>query len=44
MPQKEEWMSGISLKVKGGFLLEDAGNGLENQQGVTSPVKHGMHK
>lgn len=37
-------MSGISLKGEGGFLLEDAGNGPENQHEVTNPVKHGMSK
>ena len=25
------WMSGISFEAEGRFLLEDAGNGLENQ-------------
>lgn len=37
-------MSGISLKVEGGLLLEDAGNGVENQQGTTSSVKHRTDK
>lgn len=38
------WMSGISFKVEGRFLLEDAGNGLENQQRMTSPAKHATYK
>lgn len=37
-------MSGISLKLEGRFLLEDAEKRPENQPEAIDPVKHEMNK